>query len=114
MVLPGGVAPAGPTPAPGIKDKKTSPASKKTPARKPITKKDLAFPGVPKKKADPMRLECMAIYTDINSQTWRVKRHGERQDKGFSFKKNAAENWDKLRVYVMAGPTRSERTGTQP
>ena len=51
----------------------------------------------------PMQLERMAIYTDISSQRWRVKRHGERQDKAFSFKSDAAENWNRLRVYVMGG-----------
>ena len=99
--------PASQTPTPGIKDTKTRsqrPASKKTPARKPITENDgLAFPGVPKKKVGPVQLECMAIYTDISSQKWRVKRHGERQDKTFSFKSDAAENWNRLRVYVMGG-----------
>ena len=100
--------PASKTPTPGIKDKKTRsqrPASKKTPARKPITMENdgPAFPGVPTKKVGPMQLERMAIYTDMNTQKWRVKRHGERKDKAFSFKSVAAGNWDKLRVYVLGG-----------
>ena len=99
--------PASKRPEDDNKDKKTRsqrPASKKTPARKPITKNDgPAFPGVPKKKVGPMQLERMVIYTDINQQKWRVKRHGEKKDKAFSFKSAAAENWDRLRVYVLGG-----------
>ena len=94
--------PASETPSPGIKYKKTM--SQRPASTKPTTKNHWpAFPGVPKKKVGPMQLECMAIYTDINSEKWRVKRHGERKDKAFSFKSDAAENWDKLRVYVMGG-----------
>ena len=94
--------PASDTPAPGIKDKKTM--SQRPASKKPITKNHWpAFPGVPKKKVGPMQLECMAIYTDITSQKWRVKRYGERNDKAFSFKSDAEGNWHKLRVYVMGG-----------
>ena len=89
--------PASQTPTPGIKDKKTR-------SQRPASKNDgLVFPGVPKKKVGPMQLERMVIYTDINQQKWRVKRHGEKKDKAFSFKSDAAENWNRLRVYVMGG-----------
>ena len=80
--------------------KKTNkqPTASKTPAGK-----HLAYPGVPKERANPVHVNGMVIYTDMNAQKWRVKRCDERKDKALSFKSEAPENWAKLCKYVRAG-----------
>ena len=49
---------------------------------------------------DPITLEKCSVYTCPNSQNWRVRLHGERKDKAFSWKSGAAEAWARLKAYV--------------
>ena len=50
---------------------------------------------------DPITLEKCSVYTCPKSQNWRVKLHGERKDKAFSWKSGTAEAWTRLKAYVQ-------------
>ncbi len=48
--------------------------------------KKLAFPGIPKKRRDPMQMGKFRIYTDMHGSGWRAKEEGVREDTKFSWK----------------------------
>ncbi|CAE7439991.1 unnamed protein product [Symbiodinium sp. CCMP2592] len=50
---------------------------------------------------DPITLEKCSVYTCPKSQNWRVKLHGERKDKAFSWKSGTTEAWTRLKEYVQ-------------
>jgi hypothetical protein len=59
------------------------------PSCKSISKGELAklaYPGVPKKYVPPLAACAYRVYSDLNMGKWRVKKIGERPDKGFQWK----------------------------
>ena len=61
----------------------------------------LDFPGVPTKARDPVVINGYRIFTDMTVSRWRVKHCGERKDKGFSFKHDPEENWQRLNEHIL-------------
>ncbi|CAE7577210.1 unnamed protein product, partial [Symbiodinium pilosum] len=54
------------------------------------------------KAKPPIVLEKVTVYTCPNSHNWRVKPHGERKDKAFSWKCGTQEAWQSLREHVLS------------
>ena len=65
------------------------------------TGKKLPAKGCTKAKA-PILLDKVTIYTCPNSNNWRVKPHGQRKDKSFSWKYGVQEAWQKLSEHVLS------------
>ena len=57
-------------------------------------------PGVPTKKADPMRINGWTIYTDLNARAWRCKHPTSRCDKAASWKADVRVAWEKVQQIV--------------
>ena len=68
------------------------------PAKKPGSK--LAFPGTAKQPARNIDDVC-TIYTCPNSNSWRVKKVGDKKDKSFSWKNTDPKDvWKRVIQYV--------------
>ena len=61
------------------------------------------YPGQPKKAVRPVHVKDFALYTDMRMRAWRLKRHGERRDKAFSFRKDPKGAWNKLWKVIRTG-----------
>ena len=57
-------------------------------------------PGVPTKKADPMRVNGWTVYTDLNAKAWRCKHPSSRCDKAASWKTGVHAAWEKVQHIV--------------
>ena len=60
------------------------------------------YPGQPKMAVPPVYVKDFALYTDIRMQKWRLKRHGEKRDKAFSYRKDPKTAWDNLLQFIHA------------
>ena len=79
--------------------KKQAATEKKKEAAPPVTDK-LPAKGNTAAKG-PMVLQKCTVYTCPKSSNWRVKLHGERKDKAFSWKSGVNEAWSRLRAHVL-------------
>ena len=61
------------------------------------------YPGQPSKAVPPVHVKDFALYTDMRMRAWRLKRHGEKRDKAFSFRKDPKDAWNKLWKVIRAG-----------
>ena len=61
------------------------------------------YPGQPKKRVPPVHVKDFALYTDMRMRAWRLKRHGEKRDKAFGFRKDPEDAWNKLRKVIRTG-----------
>jgi len=75
---------------------KAKPPQKKVKGGKKTAKPVLAFPGVPKKRADPVVFKNFKIYTDVNTKAWRVLKSGDRADARCSWSADPQEAWAKV------------------
>ena len=64
-------------------------------------REDLPFPGI--EKQEPLRHEKASIYVCPNSMSFRVKVHGQRCDRSFSWKARTADAaWNNLQEYLAS------------
>ena len=81
----------------------TAPKAKKCAAPKTNANMLPPYPGQPKKRVPPVHVKDFALYTDMRMRAWRLKRHGEKRDKAFSFRKDPKDAWNKLCKVIRTG-----------